>query len=74
MNILIAEDEPRTARALQRLIHQRPGVFCIGMAMNGEEALAIMEKTPADLVITDGNPFEISTRVLAVYIDGNRIK
>ena len=28
----------------------------------------------ADLVITDGNPFEISTRVLAVYIDGNRIK
>lgn len=53
MNILIAEDEPRTARALQRLIHQRPGVFCIGMAMNGEEALAIMEKTPADLVITD---------------------
>lgn len=53
MKILIAEDEPRTARALQRLIHQRPGVFCIGMAMNGEEALAIMEKTPADLVITD---------------------
>jgi len=28
----------------------------------------------ADLVITNGDPFEISTRVLAVYIDGNRVK
>ena len=27
----------------------------------------------ADVVVTDGNPFEIETAVKAVFIDGNRV-
>ena len=54
IKVLIAEDEPPIARAVQRLIEElSPGFKVIGRAMNGREALELMLREEADVVFTD---------------------
>ena len=54
IRVLITEDEPPTARRLKRLIETIDLDFTIvAMAMDGEQALALLKKTPVDIVFTD---------------------
>ena len=54
IKVLIAEDEPPIARAVQRLIEElSPEFKIIGRAINGQEALSLMLREEADVVFTD---------------------
>jgi len=54
IRVLIAEDEPPTARRLKRLIETTDHDFSVvAMAMDGEQALAFLKKMPVDIVFTD---------------------
>lgn len=53
-SILLVDDEPIVKIAFQKVIDWQTTDFCIsGTASNGREALDLMEKAPADAVITD---------------------
>lgn len=53
IKVLIVEDDPMVAYLNERFLSQIPPYKIVGKASNGEEALAILEKTPCDLVILD---------------------
>jgi len=54
IRVLIAEDEPPTARRLKRLIETTdPDFSVVAIAMDGEQALALLKKMPVDIVFTD---------------------
>ena len=49
--VLIADDEPNIVAALEYLLQQ--GGYEVLIARNGDEALAILEERPPDLVLLD---------------------
>ena len=51
MKILIADDEPNIVTALEFLL--REAAYDVEVARNGEEALALMERSAPDLVLLD---------------------
>ena len=53
LRVLIAEDEPPTLRDLVSLVESSPGVTVAGTATNGSDALDLLIRTQADLVLTD---------------------
>lgn len=54
IRVLIAEDEPPTLRRIRRMIEEAgPPFGVVATAFDGEEALALMEHTPCDVVFTD---------------------
>lgn len=70
MNIIIIEDEPRTAKSLEKLILDiRPEVTITGQFQSVESTVkALSEQTPADLIfmdiqLADGLSFEIFKQV-----------
>jgi CheY-like chemotaxis protein len=65
--ILIVDDEPHVTRVL-RLQLERAG-YVVGTALNGEAALAVMEQSPPDAVITDIHMPRMSGRELCERID-----
>ncbi len=53
LRLLIADDRPRTRRALRALLAAHPGFEVVGEAADGEEALAGVERLCPDLVVLD---------------------
>jgi EAL domain-containing protein (putative c-di-GMP-specific phosphodiesterase class I)/ActR/RegA family two-component response regulator len=53
IQVLIAEDEPLVAKALGRIIGLTAGFELAGIAADVDQALAMKEETPVDLVISD---------------------
>jgi two-component system response regulator LytT len=69
MNILIVEDEPRTARTIERLLlGLRPEVQVVGQPESVASTVAWLAKHPApdlilmDINLSDGNSFEVFRR------------
>lgn len=52
-DILLVDDHPLLLEGLSRLIGSVEGLRVCGMAGNAREALAMVEATPPDLIITD---------------------
>jgi DNA-binding NarL/FixJ family response regulator len=53
MEVLIVDDQPRARQSLRALLATWPPVQGVREAMNGREALCLMESTQPDLVIMD---------------------
>lgn len=54
IRVLIAEDEPPTLRRIKRMIEQSDPAFQVSAtAFDGEQALALMEEGPCDVVFSD---------------------
>jgi DNA-binding NarL/FixJ family response regulator len=53
LKLLIADDRPRTRRALRALLAAHPGFEVVGEASDGEEALARVAALRPDLVLLD---------------------
>jgi DNA-binding NarL/FixJ family response regulator len=53
LRVLIADDRPRTRRALRALLAAHGGFEVVGEAADGEEALALVEVLRPDLVLLD---------------------
>jgi DNA-binding NarL/FixJ family response regulator len=51
--LVIADDRPRTRRALRALLATQPGVEVIGEAADGVEAVAMLERHRPDVVLLD---------------------
>jgi len=51
--LLIADDRPRTRRALRAVLATQPGVELVGEAADGEEAIELVERLRPDIVILD---------------------
>jgi two-component system LytT family response regulator len=50
---LIVDDEPLARRGIRRLLQSAPDVEIVGEAVNGEDAVAVVEKQKPDLVFLD---------------------
>jgi two-component system NarL family response regulator len=53
LRLLIADDRPRTRRAVQALLAAHSGFQVVGEACDGEEVLARVEELQPDLVLLD---------------------
>jgi DNA-binding NarL/FixJ family response regulator len=53
IRVLIADDRPRTRRALQALLAAHAGFEVVGDASNGEEAIARVADLQPDVVLLD---------------------
>jgi DNA-binding NarL/FixJ family response regulator len=53
LRLLIADDLARTRRALRALLAVHPGFEVVGEAVDGEEAVAAVERLRPDLVVLD---------------------
>lgn len=53
LRILIADDQALIRAGFQAIIDSAPGLEVVGLAENGEEALALVRKTPVDVVLMD---------------------
>jgi len=51
--LLIADDRVRTRRALRAVLATQPGIELIGEAVDGEQAIAEVERLRPDIVILD---------------------
>lgn len=52
-NILFVDDEPNMLASLRRMLHGMRGQWNMSFAQGGEEALAIVARTPQDVIVTD---------------------
>ncbi len=52
-SILFVDDEPRILDGLRRMLRPQRQIWEMSFANSGAEALAMMEKTPFDVVVTD---------------------
>ena len=71
-NILIVEDEPHVVRVMQLALENNG--YEVGVANNGEQALAILEKGKPDILITDINMPRMSGETLCKKIEENMPK
>jgi DNA-binding NarL/FixJ family response regulator/AraC-like DNA-binding protein len=54
INVLVAEDEPPTLRRVAAMVEQTDALFrVVGSALNGREALRVMETVHVDVLLTD---------------------
>jgi two-component system response regulator DesR len=53
LRLLIADDRARTRRALRALLAAYPDLAVVGEAVDGEEAVAAVERLRPDLVVLD---------------------
>ena len=53
LHVLIVEDDPMVAAINTTYLERTEGFFLAGVARNGAEALAFLEKTPVSLVLLD---------------------
>ncbi|MDR0396974.1 MAG: response regulator [Oscillospiraceae bacterium] len=54
IHVLIAEDEPPILRRIAAMVEQTDALFrVVGMALNGKEALRVMEDIHVDVLLTD---------------------
>jgi heavy metal response regulator len=51
MRLLLVEDQPKVARFIQRGLEEEH--YAVDVASNGEDALALLDVTPYDLVVLD---------------------
>lgn len=51
--VLFVDDEPRILEGLQRMLRPQRTAWQMSFASSGEEALALMEAAPYDIVVTD---------------------
>jgi HD-like signal output (HDOD) protein len=51
--ILFVDDEPNVLQGLQRLLRSQRGEWTMAFAPGGAEALALLESTPFDVVVSD---------------------
>jgi DNA-binding NarL/FixJ family response regulator len=52
-SVVVADDHEVARRGLQALLSEAPGVFVVGEAADGEEAVALVERTSPNLAILD---------------------
>jgi two-component system, chemotaxis family, protein-glutamate methylesterase/glutaminase len=70
--VLIVEDSPVAMEVLQRLFKSTPEVEIVGMARNGQEALAMIPRTNPAVICTDFHMdimdgLELTKQVMANY-------
>lgn len=53
MRVLFVDDEPRVLEALERMLFDAAGAWEIETATSGQEAIAILEANPFDVIVTD---------------------
>lgn len=53
MKIVICDDEPLARQRLMRLIDELPNYQVVGEASNGQQALEVIERSQADIVLMD---------------------
>jgi DNA-binding NarL/FixJ family response regulator len=53
IRIVIADDDPLFARMLRATLSERPGLDVVGLAANGQEAVALSDELEPDLVLLD---------------------
>ncbi len=71
--MLIVEDEPAAMRFITSLIETRcSGFHIVGKAENGREAMALLQSTPTDIVITDIQMSPVDGIELAEWIHRER--
>src|ERR1041385_6203180 len=52
-NLLFVDDEPKVLQALQRQLHGMRHEWKMDFLSDGNKALAFMEKSPVDVIVTD---------------------
>ena len=60
IRVLLVDDHWEVRERLRILLMQEPGIELVGEAENGAEALEVLERLPAEVVIMDLNMPEIS--------------
>jgi len=51
--VLVIDDEPHVLEGLRRILHPLSHVWDLTCTTNGQEALALLARTPFDIVVTD---------------------
>lgn len=75
-SLMLVDDEPNILQALRRVLRQEG--YRLLMAYNGEEALAIMQNEPVDLVVSDSrmpgmDGAELLSRIQQTWPDCRRL-
>ena len=52
-HILIVDDEPNVAASLSKMLEHSNRDYQVSIAHSGEEALKALDRSPADLLVTD---------------------
>ncbi len=60
IRVLLVDDSWEVRERLRILLLQEPDIELVGEAVSGEEALEMLERLPADVVVMDLNLQEIS--------------
>jgi two-component system invasion response regulator UvrY len=53
IRLLLADDHPVVREGLRRIVADNPGLEVVGEAVNGDEVLPILRRSPADVVLLD---------------------
>ncbi len=53
MRVLIADDQPETRQALRTIVNAQPGFTVVGEALDGRDAVALVQRRRPDLVLMD---------------------
>jgi len=70
IRILIADDQPRARQSLKALLRTWPVIKTIREATNGQEALALIEESPPDVVLMGIRLPEMPARAHSASVDG----
>ena len=53
IHVLVVDDSPLMCKALSRILSEDPALQIVGQALNGEEAIEALSKTPCDVCTLD---------------------
>jgi two-component system invasion response regulator UvrY len=53
IRLLLADDHPVVREGLRRIVADNPGLEVVGEAVNGDEVLTVLRRSPADVVLLD---------------------